>query len=69
MVLIQGSIVRKYSLEDEAFFRRVVFPEEDRHLFTAASWHGGFRWFRAANVTPIEWWRRVEEVAPQPKVA
>jgi len=53
-------ILRRYTPQDESFFRQVVFPEEDRHLFTTAPWHGGFRWFRSANVVPIEHWQRVE---------
>jgi hypothetical protein len=57
-------ITKRYSAQDESFLRGVVFPEEDRHLFTTAPWHGGFRWFRSANVVPIEYWRRVEIEAP-----
>ena len=56
---------RRYNLQDESFLRQVVFPEEDRHLFTTAPWHGGFRWFRSANVLPIEYWQRVEVEAPE----
>jgi len=52
-------VVRRYSLEDEAFLRQVVIPEEDRHLFTTTTWSGGFRWFRSPNVVPIEHWRRL----------
>jgi hypothetical protein len=52
-------ILRRYNLEDEAFLRQVVFPEEDRHRFTAAPWRGEFRWFRSPNVVPIEHYRRV----------
>jgi hypothetical protein len=40
--------------EDDAFLRRFVVPEEDRHLFTSAPWNGGFRWFRSSNVVPLE---------------
>jgi hypothetical protein len=53
-------IRRRYNPQDEIFLPRVVFPEEDRHRFTTAPWRGEFRWFRAANVVPIEYWRRVE---------
>lgn len=35
-----------------------TFPEEDRHLYTTAPWTGGFRWFRSANVIPLEQYRR-----------
>jgi hypothetical protein len=53
-------ILRRYNLEDEAFLRQVVFPEEDRYRFTAAPWRGEFRWFRSPNIVPIEHWRRVK---------
>jgi hypothetical protein len=43
--------------EDEAFLRRIIFPEEDRRLYTTAPWHGGYRWFRSPNIIPIEQWR------------
>jgi hypothetical protein len=52
-------LVRRHNSEDERFLRKIVFPEEDRHLFTTAPWNGEYRWFRT-NVTPIEHWRRVE---------
>jgi hypothetical protein len=59
-------IMRRYTPQDESFFRQVVFPEEDRHLFTTAPWHGGFRWFRSPNIVPIEHWQRVEVEALAP---
>jgi hypothetical protein len=46
--------------DEEAFLRTVVFPEEDRHLFTTAPWRGEFRWFRSPNVIPLERWRKRE---------
>jgi hypothetical protein len=51
-------ILRRYSPQDESFLRSVVFPEEDRHVFTTAPWRGEYRWFRSLNVVPIEHWRR-----------
>jgi len=45
---------------DEAFLRRLIFPEEDRHRFTATPWRGGFRWFRSTNVICLERYRRPE---------
>jgi hypothetical protein len=59
-VKVTAVIARRYNLQDEEFFRQVVFAEEDRRLFTTAPWHGGFRWFRSPNVVPIERWQRVE---------
>jgi hypothetical protein len=57
-------IVKRYNLKDEEFLRGVVFAEEDRYRFTTAPWHGEFRWFRSANVVPIEHWQRVEVEIP-----
>jgi hypothetical protein len=48
---------RPESGDDETFLRELVFPEEDRRLFTTAAWSGGFRWFRSPNVVPIEKYR------------
>jgi hypothetical protein len=39
--------------------RTIVFSEEDRHLFTTATWNGGYRWFRSPNVVCLEKYRRV----------
>ena len=50
-----------YDLKAEEFWRRLVVPEEDRHRFTTSSQRGGFRWFKSANVVPIEKWKKVEE--------
>jgi hypothetical protein len=61
MGVIEVILKRRYNLQDESFFRRIVFPEEDRHLFT----HGGFRWFRSPNVVPIEHWQRIEVEIPK----
>jgi hypothetical protein len=46
--------------DDEAFLRRLIFPEEDRHLFTTAPWRGGYRWFRAC----LEKARRLKSQTP-----
>jgi hypothetical protein len=62
-------VVRRYSEKDEAFLRRVIFPEEDRRLFTTAPWSGGFRWFKSSNVTPIEHYQRVNIQAATTKRA
>jgi hypothetical protein len=44
--------------EEDAFLRRFVVPEEDRHLYTSSPWTGGFRRFRSSNVVPLERERR-----------
>jgi hypothetical protein len=46
--------------EDETFMRTIVFPEEDRRLFTTARWKGEFRWFRTPNVICLEKYRRLK---------
>ena len=51
---------------DEAFLRQLIFPEEDRHRFTATPWHGGYRWFRSPNVVVIEHSRRAAAMQPSP---
>jgi hypothetical protein len=43
---------------DDEFWRALVWPEEDRHLFTTAKWNGGYRWFRAPNVVCFEKYQR-----------
>jgi hypothetical protein len=37
-----------------------TWPEEDRHLFTAAPWDGGFRWFKADNVVCLEQYQHLD---------
>ena len=44
--------------EDEAFMRSLTRCEEDqRRLHPDIEWCGGFRWFRSANVIPLERFR------------
>jgi hypothetical protein len=49
-----ASLVRRYSESEETFYRNLICPEEDRRQYTTAKWDGSFRWFRSANITPIE---------------
>jgi hypothetical protein len=48
--------------KDDAFARLtlqdLIFPEEDRALYTTEPWAGGFRWFRSPNVVCLEQYRR-----------
>jgi hypothetical protein len=61
---------KRYPPEDEAFLRSVTFPEEDRNRFTTARWRGEYRWFRSANIIPMEHWRRDREgMESRPRVA
>ena len=43
--------------DDEDFLRHLVPCEEDRQRLGFPRWEGGYRWFRAPNVVPIEWIR------------
>jgi hypothetical protein len=61
-------LVRTHTPKDEAFWRRLTLPQEDRALFTSAEWKGGYRWFRATNIVPIEHYRRPVPV-PQQKAS
>jgi hypothetical protein len=38
----------------DVLMQAIIFPEEDRCLFTATALHGEYRWFRSPNVVPIE---------------
>jgi hypothetical protein len=60
-------MTKEPSLDDEAFLRRLIFPEEDRHRFTATPWRGGYRWFRSPNVVCIEHYRAAE-MKPAPRL-
>jgi hypothetical protein len=52
------TLVRRYSESEEAFYRNLIFPEEERRQFTTTTWDGNFRWFRSPNIIPIEKYRR-----------
>jgi hypothetical protein len=43
---------------DEEFLRSIIFPEEERRLYTSALWCGEYRWFRSANIVCIEHYRQ-----------
>jgi hypothetical protein len=60
-------LIRRYQPDDEAFRRELAFAEEDRHKFTTAAWSGGYRWFKSPNVTPIEYYRRIDDLAATTK--
>jgi hypothetical protein len=65
MTLEAEKLTADQNEEDEAFLRRIIFPEEDRHLFTATPWRGEYRWFRSPNVVPIEKYRCRKEANPE----
>ena len=44
--------------DDEALLRSLIQPEEDRlRLHPELPWRGGYRWFRSANIIPMEKYR------------
>jgi hypothetical protein len=53
---------RRYSAEDEAFFRKMIQPEEERERF--AKWDGSFRWFRSDNIVCLEHYLRRKQTSP-----
>ena len=58
---------KRYTLEDEARWRRLVIAEEDRLRLRAHPWCGaGYRWFKSPNVTPLEHYRRALETQSSP---
>jgi hypothetical protein len=45
----------KYTAKEHAFWQSLVLPQEETRRLT--HWRGkGYRWFRSANVVPIEQW-------------
>ena len=49
---------RRYTDEDDRYFRELTVPEEDRALWTTSPWDGSYRWFRSENVVCLEQYRR-----------
>jgi hypothetical protein len=56
-----GQTDQQVPLEEtgDSFWRRLILPEEDKLALGLSPWEGiGYRWFRSANVIPIEQERR-----------
>jgi hypothetical protein len=52
-------LVRRYSIEDDEFFRSLTQPFEDWLASgVPARLLKGYRWFRSVNVVPIEHYKR-----------
>ena len=49
--------------DGEDFLRRLTFPEEELRSLTTAPWNGERRWFRSANVVPMERYRSPDQVS------
>ena len=56
-------MVRRYSVEDEEFYRNLVLPQEDLSAGLSVKWDGSYRWFRSTNVVCIEHYK-----LPPPKL-
>jgi hypothetical protein len=62
-------ITKRYTLDEEAFWQKLVLPQEDRLRF-GAEWKGGYRWFRSSNIVCLEHYRITEtNSAPQQKAS
>ena len=58
----------RYTAKEHEFLRSVcLFAEEDRHKFTSEKWRGGYRWFKSANVIPLEQWYCAQIESPRRK--
>jgi hypothetical protein len=56
---------KKHSPETEAFYKKLILPEEDKLRLTPP--HCGYRWFRS-NIIALEHYRR-SELLPQRKAS
>jgi hypothetical protein len=62
-------MLKRYSEKEEAFWRKVILPEED-HLSSGGEWDGGYRWFRSENVICLEHYQAIKtKPAPQSKAS
>jgi hypothetical protein len=61
-------VERRFTARDEAFYRKLILPEEDRAEYTALQSNRSYRWFRSENVVPIEHYKRPVETKPTSKV-
>jgi hypothetical protein len=53
-------LIRRYTKQTEEFHRQFTLAQEDRMQHTDSPHAGGYRWFRSANITPIEYYRRLD---------
>jgi hypothetical protein len=58
---------KRFSIKEEAFWQKRVLSEED-HIRLGVEWKGGYRWFRSANIVPLEHYRLPESL-PQCKAS
>jgi len=53
-----GIVLKRYTAREEAFWRKLLLPQERRHSFFPPWTGSGYRWFESPNVHPIEHYRR-----------
>jgi hypothetical protein len=56
------ALIRRYDKSTEEFHRQFTWSQEDRSKRTNQPWPGGYRWFKSPNITPIEYYRRLDTV-------
>lgn len=61
------ALIRRYDKSFEEFHRQFTLPQEDRMQHTDSPHAGGYRWFKSPNVVPIEYYRRVSDLAATTK--
>jgi hypothetical protein len=61
-------VEKRFSVKDEAFYRRLILPEEDRAECTALQLKRSYRWFRSENVVCIEHYRQPTGAKPAPRL-
>jgi hypothetical protein len=57
MCMSSEKLAAREESEEDAFWHRFVFTEEDR-IVNGTVYRGGYRWFRSPNIIPIERYRR-----------
>jgi hypothetical protein len=51
-------VEHRYTDEEHAFYRSLIWAEEDRTKFTTAPWGGCHRWYRNPDIHCLEHYRR-----------
>jgi hypothetical protein len=67
MMMMMMMIEKKHSPSTEAFYRKLILPEEEKAEPTPS--RCGFRWFRSENVVCIEHYRVAHEPTPRSKAS
>jgi hypothetical protein len=60
-------VEKRFSVADEAFYRRLILPEEDQVEYRTAPPNRSYRWFRSNNVICLEHYKRPAETQSVPR--